>query len=207
MKCCTNMGQICEDHGDLVGAEKYYRKALIASEGLGREDRKHEAKKVSSPPVISKERKQRIMDRILILNKVAEIAKTLSESEEKTSAERAQWAQKSNHTLEIIRGLEAEIGEGSSKKSPVQQGKKTSSAKVCAGPNCGLPDTPAVPLKRCSACRGVWYCGSACQKKHFKHGHREECQRIAAEGQKRPKKSKKKAKQGRNKGKSQSKQM
>lgn len=34
------------------------------------------------------------------------------------------------------------------------------------------------PLLKCSACKAVYYCSKDCQKKHFKVGHKGECERI-----------------------------
>eukprot|EP00887_Chlorella_sp_A99_P006349 scaffold3.g6349.t1 len=48
--------------------------------------------------------------------------------------------------------------------------------RQCAG--CGN----VVPqLKWCSACRNVGYCSVACQKRHWREGHKEECTRLAAQ--------------------------
>ena len=34
-------------------------------------------------------------------------------------------------------------------------------------------------VKQCVACKQVWYCGSDCQKRHWKAGHKEVCKRMA----------------------------
>ena len=50
-------------------------------------------------------------------------------------------------------------------------------ARICAWAACGkrLPDAPA-ERKRCARCKQALYCGSACQKKHWREGgHREAC--------------------------------
>ncbi|KAL4457994.1 hypothetical protein ABPG75_012859 [Micractinium tetrahymenae] len=48
-------------------------------------------------------------------------------------------------------------------------------ARRCAG--CA---NVVVELKKCGSCRAVGYCSWACQKKHWREGHRDECARLAA---------------------------
>ena len=43
---------------------------------------------------------------------------------------------------------------------------------------CASCDKSATDLKRCTACKSVWYCDVACQKAHRK-AHKKECKRIA----------------------------
>ncbi|KZT41808.1 hypothetical protein SISSUDRAFT_205287 [Sistotremastrum suecicum HHB10207 ss-3] len=45
-----------------------------------------------------------------------------------------------------------------------------SKARFCAG--CFRP---SVGLKVCSRCESVRYCSDQCQKRHWTHGHKEEC--------------------------------
>ena len=41
--------------------------------------------------------------------------------------------------------------------------------------SCANPDCPRGGLKKCSRCQRVRYCGAACQKAHWKAGHKREC--------------------------------
>ena len=42
---------------------------------------------------------------------------------------------------------------------------------------------PALPLGTCSACRAVWYCGTACSHADWRAGHKRVCKALAAERQ------------------------
>ena len=53
--------------------------------------------------------------------------------------------------------------------------QRTMNSNQCAA--CGKSDGP---LKKCSACRYVWYCGVDCQRTH-RPAHREKCKGIAKE--------------------------
>ncbi|KAG2435819.1 hypothetical protein HXX76_007014 [Chlamydomonas incerta] len=53
-------------------------------------------------------------------------------------------------------------------------------ARLCGNPRCsnfGGPSEAALELKRCTGCRVVRYCGAACQREHWKGGHKEACGR------------------------------
>ncbi|KAG2437487.1 hypothetical protein HXX76_006136 [Chlamydomonas incerta] len=50
-------------------------------------------------------------------------------------------------------------------------------ARACAA--CGKPNSIACGLKKCSACKSVWYCGLDCQRKDFP-GHKKQCKALAA---------------------------
>ncbi|KAG2497980.1 hypothetical protein HYH03_004239 [Edaphochlamys debaryana] len=55
--------------------------------------------------------------------------------------------------------------------------------RVCGNPGCevwGEGGEVDLPLKRCSGCRTVRYCGRACQQAHWRGGHKEECGALAA---------------------------
>ncbi|KAG2493676.1 hypothetical protein HYH03_008190 [Edaphochlamys debaryana] len=55
--------------------------------------------------------------------------------------------------------------------------------RVCAYPGClsyGGRGEAGLSLKQCSRCKCVRYCGAACQKAHWKAGHKAECQEAAA---------------------------
>ncbi|KAG2486439.1 hypothetical protein HYH03_014886 [Edaphochlamys debaryana] len=54
---------------------------------------------------------------------------------------------------------------------------------ACGGPGCdsfGGRSEAELPLKRCGGCKAVRYCGSACQRAHWRLGHRAECGAMAA---------------------------
>lgn len=53
------------------------------------------------------------------------------------------------------------------------------SSVECANPSC-CHDINNTKLKACGGCGCVKYCGRACQKVHWKAGHREVCQNLAA---------------------------
>jgi hypothetical protein len=40
---------------------------------------------------------------------------------------------------------------------------------------CGIQGAAGSTMKRCGQCRVPRYCGAACQKKHWKAGHKTEC--------------------------------
>jgi hypothetical protein len=58
----------------------------------------------------------------------------------------------------------------SSSDAVPKAGPSSSTATVSAG----------APLKQCSSCRAVWYCGAECQKAHWVAGHRGPCQLVRA---------------------------
>jgi MYND finger/Sel1 repeat len=48
---------------------------------------------------------------------------------------------------------------------------------------CGVPDDDDddeyyIPIRRCAGCKAVGYCGTECQKKHWKMGHKTDCQGV-----------------------------
>mmetsp|Transcript_3582 Transcript_3582/g.7584 ORF Transcript_3582/g.7584 Transcript_3582/m.7584 type:complete len:87 (+) Transcript_3582:3-263(+) len=51
-------------------------------------------------------------------------------------------------------------------------------SKLCA--NCGTTPNDSVKLKLCSRCQSVYYCGPACQAKHWYEGHLHNCKAIRA---------------------------
>jgi len=48
----------------------------------------------------------------------------------------------------------------------------------CGSTTCKDEENKDKPLLKCSACKSVYYCSKDCQKKHFKVGHKAECERI-----------------------------
>ena len=46
---------------------------------------------------------------------------------------------------------------------------------------CVLCEKPAGEQMRCSRCKAVWYCSTACQKQHWKLGHKQVCSPPVAE--------------------------
>ena len=63
-----------------------------------------------------------------------------------------------------------------------QEGDEMAKGDACAG--CGEPAT-----KRCARCKEVWYCGSECQRKHWKE-HKSECRTAKATAKKKLKEAK-----------------
>jgi hypothetical protein len=55
---------------------------------------------------------------------------------------------------------------------------------ICAYPGCNKSHGRET-LQRCSRCLSVRYCGKACQKKHWKSGHKKECPKLAKEREER----------------------
>ncbi len=54
---------------------------------------------------------------------------------------------------------------------------------MCGNPWCGSfarESEGALPLKHCGGCRVVRYCGAACQRAHWREGHKGECRELAA---------------------------
>mmetsp|Transcript_23962 Transcript_23962/g.50345 ORF Transcript_23962/g.50345 Transcript_23962/m.50345 type:complete len:88 (+) Transcript_23962:3-266(+) len=51
-------------------------------------------------------------------------------------------------------------------------------SKLCS--NCGTTPNDSVKLKLCSRCQSVYYCGPACQAKHWYEGHLHNCKAIRA---------------------------
>ena len=45
----------------------------------------------------------------------------------------------------------------------------------CAGPACGRAPSPMEGFKRCGGCKQVMYCSKACQRAHWRAGHKGEC--------------------------------
>lgn len=53
-----------------------------------------------------------------------------------------------------------------------------------AGVPCAKCDAAHTPeFKTCSKCRGVWYCSKACQKAHWRSGHKRVCEPYLRTGQ------------------------
>mmetsp|Transcript_3929 Transcript_3929/g.4360 ORF Transcript_3929/g.4360 Transcript_3929/m.4360 type:complete len:142 (-) Transcript_3929:539-964(-) len=64
---------------------------------------------------------------------------------------------------------------------------ETASEKTCA--YCGLPPVKNdsnidIKLKVCSRCKNVYYHGLECQQKHWKAGHKKECEQTLAQRKK-----------------------
>jgi len=45
----------------------------------------------------------------------------------------------------------------------------------CCGPGCHERDDTGKTFKTCNRCKHAIYCSEACQKHHWKDGHREDC--------------------------------
>ncbi|KAG2494780.1 hypothetical protein HYH03_007023 [Edaphochlamys debaryana] len=59
----------------------------------------------------------------------------------------------------------------------------TGEVRMCGNPACGSYGTASeaeLSLRQCGGCRTVRYCGSECQKAHWRGGHKEECAAVAA---------------------------
>ncbi len=56
--------------------------------------------------------------------------------------------------------------------------KQAGTSKLCAA--CGTASNEKIKLKLCSRCQIVYYCGSACQAKHWYEGHMHHCKAIPA---------------------------
>jgi TPR repeat protein len=54
-----------------------------------------------------------------------------------------------------------------------QEGKTTPTLPCCA--TCGTAKTTKRPLHACSQCHTVHYCNRECQMKHWKEGHKRDC--------------------------------
>ncbi|PNH08338.1 hypothetical protein TSOC_005069 [Tetrabaena socialis] len=56
--------------------------------------------------------------------------------------------------------------------------------RLCVNPACrnfGGPAEADLPLRKCSGCKAVRYCGAACQQQHWREGgHKRECARLRA---------------------------
>ncbi len=53
--------------------------------------------------------------------------------------------------------------------------------RVCGNPRCSNfagRSEGDLPLKQCGGCRAVRYCGAACQRAHWREGHRAECKEL-----------------------------
>ncbi|KAG2501086.1 hypothetical protein HYH03_000904 [Edaphochlamys debaryana] len=69
------------------------------------------------------------------------------------------------------------------------EGRAFPKLRVCGFPGCasfGSRSEGDLQLKQCGGCRAVRYCGSGCQRAHWREGHRGECGAlaVAAEAQK-----------------------
>ena len=78
-----------------------------------------------------------------------------------------------------------QTGENSNNSSSAEQTAENSpppspvpDSKFCSA--CGKAGTPGGDLKKCTACKSVWYCGVNCQIDHRK-AHKKECKRIKKE--------------------------
>ena len=56
----------------------------------------------------------------------------------------------------------------------IAQGKDDRSVGLCAA--CGAPQA----AQTCTGCRAVRYCDRACQKRHWKSGHKGKCEKLRA---------------------------
>jgi hypothetical protein len=45
----------------------------------------------------------------------------------------------------------------------------------CSAAACNEPEEHAGQFKTCARCRRAWYCSAACQRAHWKEGHKREC--------------------------------
>ncbi|KAG2499232.1 hypothetical protein HYH03_002811 [Edaphochlamys debaryana] len=62
------------------------------------------------------------------------------------------------------------------------EGRALTKLRVCGCPGCGsfgARSETALPLRQCSACKAVRYCGPGCQRAHWRDGHRAECGALA----------------------------
>ncbi|KAG2482239.1 hypothetical protein HYH03_018822 [Edaphochlamys debaryana] len=67
--------------------------------------------------------------------------------------------------------------------APPAAGRVLTQLLVCGAPGCGSFGSRSeaeIPLKRCGGCRAVRYCGAACQRAHWRMGHKDECGAMAA---------------------------
>ena len=55
--------------------------------------------------------------------------------------------------------------------------------EMCANPHCENPGGEGRKLLRCGRCHGVHYCSTACQRAHWKKGHKAECADAVARQQ------------------------
>lgn len=175
VKCCSNMGQICEDNKDLRLAAGYYSKALEGLEQLQKPAAK-DGRGADKPSPTS------VSEQLLVLNKLAPILQQLAADAGESQQQQQEWveraaqvAQKTQRLQKVWEMLSSPPEQQQQQQQPKRNKPKQTPDKACAGPGCGLPNTPAMPLKRCAGCRKVWYCGNACQKKHFKTGHKQNC--------------------------------
>ena len=59
----------------------------------------------------------------------------------------------------------------------VRDGESVTVWRLPACASCDAPLRDAADRKRCAACKRALYCGKACQRAHWKAGHKEECAR------------------------------
>ena len=59
-------------------------------------------------------------------------------------------------------------------------GGSSSTAGAGAAAAVSAAQAPPVKLKRCAACATQLYCSAACQRAHWRAGHKEECAAIVA---------------------------
>ena len=53
--------------------------------------------------------------------------------------------------------------------------------RACA--HCHTVETTLGAFNKCAACRAARYCGAACQRAHWRGGHKGECARLGAEAE------------------------
>ena len=56
------------------------------------------------------------------------------------------------------------------------QGMASRAVRCCAA--CHALESDSVVLSVCARCKGVRYCGAACQRSHWKAGHKHTCAKI-----------------------------
>lgn len=63
--------------------------------------------------------------------------------------------------------------------APATQLSPTSTACItCNSPGCSNSSLGNRVLQRCAGCKQMWYCGAACQTKHWDEGHKKECRKL-----------------------------
>merc|ERR1711964_581551 len=68
------------------------------------------------------------------------------------------------------------MGKQGIEKQNISEGGKPSDVgcKSCCGPSCSME----TGLKACQQCKSVWYCSRACQKRHWRAGHKKDCKHM-----------------------------
>ena len=60
------------------------------------------------------------------------------------------------------------------------QAWKATTSHICSYCSAGYGGNPPPPgqLMCCAQCKNAWYCNKACQKKHWREGHKAECEHL-----------------------------